>query len=330
MTDINDSPFYPNSWNDKDKEIIRKTALWPLILTLHFNSQNKLFVTHFGYNANDPDKKDSTVIMGLITGIYIVKLEFKAGEYRLFTMHDRITGISKDKPFIESVNQKYISQKLQVNSNGAGWEIEYQLDKAEQEEFQGLFSQATHYFNQEAGKPGYINTQLSTNASACAVRLLHGENRDNFPDGILDEIDRMHEVILSQHKKMEKFAARAVEVFNHDKWIIGKSMDGYIVGCIDASNLAKEAVTGNFIMPVFIYPFRLVKTLESIDPEIKDEFMAALTFHKVSREANNQKTRCFDKQDLLPADNKYYSDTGALSWYGGNEQRWFMCDRLAQ
>src|SRR5271166_1236597 len=128
MTDIRNAPFYPGMLEDAQKDQVRASVMWPIVLTLHFNTVGKIYVTDIEAEADGYVREIfmRTQQGGHVLRIYKSKVDeeiyinlsynmFDDNVYRhnlVFSKDPRyiIKSLGKDSENIKTINQHIITR----------------------------------------------------------------------------------------------------------------------------------------------------------------------------------------------------------------------------
>lgn len=319
---MNTNVFY-HQYTEESTEWVTKSELWPVILTVHYNSGGKLFVT---YQLEGEGKL--RVYMGTIEGFQVCCIESNRTNktINIYGMDNRIFPKANKDAIIESKNSRYISQKLRDTSDGAGKYLVSALEDAEKRLVPNLLHNIRNEYvmrcpnNRDTLSPSYDQTAL-------ALKLLF-EKQDEYSVTDYNRLKDMYETVKQNEQNYAKYTEAALEMFAHEKYLIWRSGGGsLLLAQMNMTPMVRYVLGAEQPKDwTFTLPFRMYSNLEHVPEPVKSNLMASLAFCSVHRQGMVDKCHHWDEQNLLPSNVAIFHETSSMSAYVDNTQL-FICNK---
>ncbi len=328
MVDVNNDPFYPTRWTEQDKNAIRNSPIWPLLVGAHYAFNNKLYISY--------SRKDyGFVSMGLLNGVQI--LFFSINQEKDYVVKECTDGVrvvtsSEKKPLIQSGNPQYILKKFNDPNEPCNEQVKRRIADGEARTLQNILLEGAGTLR--GNRPPRPSLSMTEDNFIFALESMYGAISVDVNDkNRTNELMTLYQSHVSYLNKRTKYEKLVRSFFDRDKWIIISANDKCrIIGYMNTSVLgdsilgvnAMRFILDSSTMPV---PFNLYNSHEHTP--FREEIMGALTMCKVAREGKDKPIiRCSDPEGLFPIDSMYDPHTGMLVWISNNQSKCYMFDKL--
>lgn len=287
INNIKIAPFYPGLITDEDQDRIRGSDLWPIVLSLHFNTGGKIFVTDISEEAGR-----NRIFMRTSEGALILGIKKDAvGEISIHLSIDILNRVLRKGDLIFSSNSKYITNKLKQGEDIREKilaHIKVTENKIIPDSLQKLinaFSSAT----KEAGTE--VKVEMDNVYQEYALRALFAGDKLGIQPNNVSGLKEWYKKVQESDIKKIKYEKRYAEMFSPAKHIvIYVQPDLYITGVLKTICREKD----------FKISCMILKDLTMTrDLKTQPELMASLTFWKVLRESRKDKVSTLDKDGML-------------------------------
>jgi len=341
---MTDAVFYPyGNILQASKDKMKQSDLWPLVLTLYYNSGGKLFATYWDQSGPTIAK---SVIMGTAAGVQAVYLKVTGGgsekAYSILGLSDSIRALPATDTVIESKSIRYIAQKLRDETKGAGLTVKQMIDDAELRKLPDVIDTLVRTYLDNYNKYSHEDMNLHRISQEWLLHiLLGGKTMADVPTDYQNDILLTWQRVEKQEKAFEKYLKDAAQMFDREKYFIARAggQKGLLVGALHCASFVKvfreTYHNGRYLPSLFskdaidhaVVPFGVYDGLDNIPNSFRDNLMASLGLCKVNRENLNKKLDHLDKTHLIPITNEFWSDTDSMAYTAG-QQSWFVCDKV--
>lgn len=319
------APFYPGLIKSEVQDEIRRSELWPVILSLHFNTGGKIYVAEVSFIE---EVNINTIIhMRSINGTHVLQIRRNKNDKEIvITMaQDILNRNVHRRELLASTSTKYIANKLKVGMPNLET-VKHHIEKYD------LLPNLLNKINLDFGRNvresnSNLYVSLDTSTQEFVLRKFFGEQVYN--DDYQLDLEKAYKEVQAVDAKRAAFNQKYKDMFNPEKHLLvylAPTRDipnhMFLVGKMkqmnmDDSNL-KCVVTDNL---------KLVNRIGE-----NSELMASLAFWKLVRENRGQKERTVDIEKFLTTFPQVDLEAGSmmLNADGGMDNFIYLVHRIGE
>lgn len=319
--DVN-NVFLPNALDDKQKQMVIKSAGWPLVVTVHSTTEQRLFVAGV---VRGTSIDAHTIHMTNKAGVNVCAIQV-SDEGRLLGMWQidnplgshTANGFKFDAPtthyshLLKSDSIRYAMNVLRKNSvHRAKEDLIRALNSADrvvQDCVTDIIDDILRVCNNDE-HPTPPTIRLDNNTQIDLLRSFQGDlSKESISLERKNNLDTAFQNWLKESSKYKNVFNQAIEFFNTDKWIVFAMNGGIVLGTMSRHTaLAQlEGCRDNFEYHIDRYninyldlslPYKWYKSVDDLPPETKQELEMSLVMLKAHLPQNANYNI---EKDILP------------------------------
>lgn len=301
-SDIKTAPFYPGLISEEQQDTVRKSDLWPILLSLHFNTGGKIFIT---------EVEDTRINLRTSQGTHVLGVKKLREDISVHLSADIIWPVLYKQDLVSSNNPKYIVNKLKQDGDVIQ-RIKTHAEKLDKNLIPETIQKLVRGF---AGQIKESGTEISFNMSEALQQyslraLFEGDKLKLQPDQV-NGLKTLYTKLQDSDNKKARYAQKYLEMFGPIKHLlIHMRPSGLnIVGTV------KEIESDYKVKVVVSQDLRMIKNI-SDDPQL----MASLAFWKILRESRKNHSYPTLGTDGMLINNTNLVDLEAGSMVNGEAQ----------
>lgn len=315
------APFYPGLISDQDQEKIRQSDLWPIILSLHFNTGGKIFVSDLqgGITAGKifMRTKQGANILG-------IKKDSSNGEVSIHLSADIILPKHYKNNLVFSVNPKYIVNKLKQDGEVIQ-KINQYINQVDIRILPETLTKLVQNFSRNIKESGTeVSVNMDVASQEYAVRaLLEGDKLTTNPN-IINDLKDWHAKIQAADIKKARYKKKYEGMFSPLKHlVIFINPHLYITGQVKA--VCRE--TDYKITCATPQELTLTNDLTT-----QPELMASLAFWKILREGRKgePKMPTIDSAGMLINNTSHIDQEAGSMVVGADEFKIYLIHKTGE
>ena len=336
-----DNIFYPGLVSEEDQAGTRESALWPLITGIVSLSNGKLSVV-------DASCKEPyfSVVLGLTKyGVKMLRLRFDLS-VRVFNVdrpgpsidgtgwHDMLSGkavsnllrvIGEDRS-----SRKYERRASDKSIRHIGANLAAFIREREDRFLSHTISTSIEYLKRDAERGTEIPPlYLGRDEEAIEYLIKHFLNPDEVKADIAgrEAVLNLCAVQKARVDAFDKIKNKVLQALRNDKWIVMR----YAEGLLAIGKVSLQPALDGWKGPQYEIPtrytvlrdFKLYRSLDAIDPEIKSDVLSRLTMDKVMlRDKYLSTATAIDPMALIPTVDISNAELGYHAFSTGYAPAW--------
>ena len=323
--------FYDGMVCDADRETVSKSDIWTLTRDVCRLSQGEFKIIGVEGKKEGGGLK---LTLGIKPGFPAVTVRFSPEADRAFKLgnwHQELKKRGTTKTELASNNTTYLVKALAPSVDKIIQHSYAAIDAA----FDHVYEQTRRGIESDRGWPWMHSIrQIDADAVQEILEVLKG-NREilHITPRTRLAIDKEDATLQVIFKGRDEVMEEIRNYFGKEKLVLGLNQLGVMIGSVKYK-MSEEKYDRTCKTVEFPLPLKLYEGLDHLrkaNPDLYDEVMPALLFHKVSREGSGLKPVHMDKDGYIPYDG-VYSDTHSVSANTSTMQpqypQWFLMDRV--